>query len=195
MKILFLLLISLRLTAQDSLLYKSFPVVDGKVNYTNIFNVDSLSKDKIFAKVKDWAVNSYKSQKATLEAEDKEAGYIAYKGYLSIILEYQAGLFKGKPFSVEVYHTLKFYIKDEKVKMVFTDLETVSNDAASNYLNDNTKYPIEGWNNDMNNYNDKKKKKIIEVREEQAATVHKQFQIFLAGVVKDISSKKSAFDF
>src|SRR5258706_5530927 len=122
----FLILLPVLCKGQDSLLYNVFPLIKGKVNYTKIFEIDSAKKDQLFTKIKDWAVNSYVSQQATLQAEDKEAGYIAYKGYLPVTLHYTAGILKGKPYQVDVYHTLTFYIKDGKVKIVFTDLETVS---------------------------------------------------------------------
>lgn len=135
--------------AQDSL-YKHLPLEGGKVSYTRIIEVDSAKKDQLFTLIKDWAVDAYKSQKAAFQAEDKEAGYIAFKGYLPTRVKYHGGIVKGSSYRVDIYHTLKFYIKEGKVKIVFMDLESQSMDGGSVYLERNSNYtipkvPVENW--------------------------------------------------
>lgn len=183
---------------QDTLLYDAFPLIGGKVNYTRVFEVDSVKKNQLFTKIKDWAVNSYKSQKATLQAEDKEAGYIAYKGYLSTTLIYAGGILKGKPYKVDVHHTLKFYIKDGKVKIVFTDLETVSHDLGSEFVADPDgpeHIRIENWESKINQYSAKKQVKIRKYNKEVAKSINSQLANFLESLIKEIQKKQSEFDF
>lgn len=105
--------------------YEMFPTEDGKITYTKIVNVDSTSKEKLYLKIKKWAVDSYGQQSATLQADDKEAGYIAYKGFLQTFYKYPPmGLLKLEQITKrDVYHTLKFFIKDNKVKIVMSDFK------------------------------------------------------------------------
>ncbi|MBL7709011.1 MAG: DUF4468 domain-containing protein [Chitinophagaceae bacterium] len=185
---------------QDSLMYDVFPVIDTKINYTRIFEVDSTSKEQLFIKIKDWAVNNYKSQKATLQAEDKEAGYIAYKGYLQIVSTYSAGLLKGSKFYIDIYHTLKFYIKDGKVKIVFTDLEKVSHDFGSKFISDRNNKPIdavplESLYDGMKNLSPQKQEKFKASVKELAIELDTHFKNFLTSIMNEISKKGSEFDF
>lgn len=193
------LLISSVSYAQDSLHY-GFPMLEGKINYTTIVEVDSTNKNQLFSKIKEWAVNSYKSQKATLETEDKETGYIVYKGYLPTVFTYTGGLIKGKQYTVDVYHTLKFYIKDDKVKIVFTDLEIVSHDFTSEYIarHNNTspkRSKLELWGYNLNTYSKKKREKVKELYEREALEMDAQLKLFLLSVQRSIIKKGSAFDF
>ena len=186
--------------AQDSLLYGIFPVIEGKVNYTQVVELDSLTKDQIFIKIKDWAVQSYKSQKVTLQAEDKDQGYIAYQGYLPIIMTYQAGLLTGSKYKVDLYHTLKFFIKDNKLKFVFTDLTTLSHDVGSNMMAKETGKPtgqiaIEIWEKDLQIKNIKKLEKISIANKKNASEIDIQVKALLDNLLVFLRKKKSDFDF
>jgi len=52
---------------------------NGRVTYENIVQVDNLTKQQIFLKIKEWATHSYKSQKIAINAEirkdDKHLNY------------------------------------------------------------------------------------------------------------------------
>ena len=52
---------------------------NGRVTYENIVQVDNLTKQQIFLKIKEWATQSYKSQKIAINAEirkdDKHLNY------------------------------------------------------------------------------------------------------------------------
>jgi hypothetical protein len=191
----YVLLLSIRLTAQDSLLYGVFRMMDGRINYTRIVNIDSTDKNKLFVKIKEWAVNSYKSQKVTLDAEDKDAGYLVYKGYLVTVFKYEGGLLKNQPYSIDLYHTLKFYIKDDRVKIVFTDLETLSHDLGSEYLKDYSRHPLEKWGLKLDGKTPKKQEKWRESNREGAVLINKYITAFLLNIEKALQSKKSEFDF
>lgn len=171
--------------------YGVMPMVDGKVNYTNIINADSLTKDVLFAKIKDWAVNSYGSQKASLQAEDKDAGYIAYKGFLVVTAYSVAGIFKGKPYTVHLYHTLKFYIKDGKYKVVFDDLYT-HNLFVEKLVGPVEKEPIERWGKDKNNNTPKK---WLDEYTKDAMSMDKGINNLFNSMAENITKDKSAFDF
>lgn len=199
MRIIFCILISLQINAQDSLLFGAFPFIDGKINYTTILSIDSTTKDNLFIKVKEWAVDSYKSQKSANQAEDKEMGYMAYKGFLKTVLYYKGGILKGKPYSVDLYHTIKFYIKDNKIKIVFTDLETISHDVASDYIEGQTGRStkptlLESLDNNVTG-GDKRKERIMGYVYEDAKQLNKQILKFLDSIFEKMKTKKSEFDF
>ena len=182
--------------AQDSLLYNIFTVADGKVTYTKIIQVDSATKDQLFVRVKDWAAQSYKSQKVTLDAEDKEGGYLVYKGYLPTVLLYWSGVAKGKPFDVNLFHTLRFYIKDYKIKIVFTDIETESHDVSSevNAYNNITrieKFPLEYWDSRLGSFSKKKKERFLE----DMKSFNLKIRNFLSDIDDFITKKNSEFNF
>jgi hypothetical protein len=193
--LLFAILSPLFSIGQDSLLYQNLPVIDGKVTYEKVIALDSVSKDALFMTAKDWAVDAYRSQKATLQAEDKAGGYLAYKGYLPVYLEYRGGILKGKKYGVDLYHTLKFYIKDGKTKVVFTDLKTVSKDIGSSMMNVEEQRPIEIWEDDIKDMKGKKHVKYKEWNELNARDIDLQIQTFLVALGKELQKKKTGFDF
>lgn len=172
-------------TAQDKF-YEIMPMVDGKVSYINVLDADSITKDKLFSKLKDWAVNTYGSQIATLQAEDKETGYLAYKGFLPVYAFGQGGLIKNKPYTIHLYHTLKFYIKDGKYKIVFDDLHTYSTLEAS-LLGSADRVPIES-------YGKNGKPKHKEGYKRDVASFHKSIYDLFDSIKKSVNDS-SAFDF
>ena len=191
--LLYLFVFPLQAFAQDSLLHNVFPVVEGKIAYTKVVQVDSVKKDQLFLKIKDWASKTYVSQKATLDAEDKEGGLIVYKGYLPTKLIYHGGIANGKPYEVDIFHTIRFYIKDFKFKAVLTDLLSQSQDAASIYISNQThqpieKIPLELWGNDVSK---KRKEKAMD----DAKALNDQLLSFLESIKKYVSSKNSEFNF
>jgi len=179
--------------AQDSLLHDVFPVVEGKIAYSKIVEVDSVKKDQLFLKIKDWASKSYVSQKATLDAEDKNGGLIVYKGYLPAKLIYHGGILNGKSYEVDIFHTIRFYIKDFKFKVVLTDLQAESHDAASIYISNRTYKPIEKIPlESLGNAGSKKRK---EKSMEDARNLNNQLLSFLESVKEYVSKGKSEFNF
>lgn len=113
------LLFSVNVSGQN-LLYGILPQENGAVVYTKIIQVDSTSKEKLFVTLKDWAVNNFNSQKYTNQAEDKEGGYLVYRGVFGFIDTVKGRIFGLVPY--EIQFTLKFYIKDNKVKTTVTEL-------------------------------------------------------------------------
>ena len=73
MKLLLILavLISLAANAQDDSLYLGImPMEGGWVTYTESFEIPGASKERMYGNIKQWAVNAYKSQKATLDVAE-----------------------------------------------------------------------------------------------------------------------------
>ena len=78
------------INAQDKLL-DILPLQGGKVDYTEVVHVDSVSKNELYARAKLWLVDTYKSSINVIQLEDKENGEIIGKGFSEIDLHF--GLF------------------------------------------------------------------------------------------------------
>lgn len=199
-----LLLFPSALFAQDGLMFGVFPSEDGRVVYSRVFELPGLKKDQIYARVKEWAVNSFKSQKATLEAEDKEAGFIAYKSYFEAVDYWKQGLLKGQTLNYKTYNTLRFYIKDEKLKIVMSDIEVVTQtaQALADYkgtIPDRTK--IETYEEYLDRRIEKKYISAKSAEKQKAynretfTLLDKQIKDLIEGIGSALASKKSEFEF
>jgi hypothetical protein len=99
----------------------------GNAYYEKVIDIPG-SKDDLFAKGKLWFVNSFKSLKDAIQSEDKEEGFIIAKGNFLFSHPYysekkkQVQLQKN-PWPVRAEFTLRMYFKDNKVKIVFTDIK------------------------------------------------------------------------
>lgn len=199
--LLFLLLVGGKCFSQDSLMYGVFPVSDGRVSYTYIISDSSLSKDKFYVRVKEWAVNSFRSQKSTLESEDKEAGFIAFKSYYEVEYKYKGGIFKGKAYNDKIYNTLKFYIKNGRVKIVLTDILVESDGYSVAFGLEADKTPIELFEDEVNRREKNKyisKKKADKWRatnREDYLVLDAALKNLLEVISKELTKNKSEFDF
>ena len=115
-------------------------------------------------------------------------------------MTYQGGIFSGSKYNADFYHTLKFYIKDNKLKIVFTDLATLSHDAASNMMASQTGKPteqiaIEIWEKDVQIKNPKKLEKFTIANRKTAFDVNIQVKALLDNLIVFLRKKKSDFDF
>lgn len=76
-----LLVISLSAMAQqDHKFLGIFPVVDNDICYTEIIQVQDISKDELYNRAHTWFVNAFKSAKDVIQMQDKESGKIMGKG-------------------------------------------------------------------------------------------------------------------
>ncbi len=112
--------ISQFLHSQDSLLYKTFPVKNGRIMYEKFISVDSVSKDELFKRGKDWALRIYKAQNDTNQIEDKDKGVLAYKGFVTVLFNEP-----NRRIAAEwnCWQTIKISCRDNKATIVITDLE------------------------------------------------------------------------
>ena len=108
-----------------------FPQKNGIVIYTDVIEVDSsIKKDELYNRAKSWFVTEYKSANAVLQMQDKDAGIIMGKGMFEA--GYNMGLMVGLQI-VNVYHTVKIFIKDGKYKYEITDLNGKYYSSATRY--------------------------------------------------------------
>jgi hypothetical protein len=91
----------------------------GKIFYKGVVNVDSVSKQELYLRAREWFVNSFKQSNSVIQMDDKESGTIIGKGNTSISVNSMFG-------SVEygfIRFTVSVYIKDGKYKYSFTDFK------------------------------------------------------------------------
>ena len=85
----------LSIRAQESSIdVSSLPLDEtGKVNYTEVIAVDSLSADNLFLNSKQFFVDVFKSAKSVIQIEDKESKVIIGKGNSAFIMKVKVILF------------------------------------------------------------------------------------------------------
>ncbi|MGQ0828636.1 MAG: DUF4468 domain-containing protein [Bacteroidota bacterium] len=76
--------------------------------YTEIIRVDSLTKDELYIKGREWMANTFKSANDVIQMDDKSAGLIIGKGLSYITMnDKAAGL---------INYTIALYFKDGRYK-------------------------------------------------------------------------------
>ncbi|MEL7600563.1 MAG: DUF4468 domain-containing protein [Proteiniphilum sp.] len=61
-------------------IYNEFlPVIDGMITFSEVVQVDSLSKNDIFLRAHDWIIKTFNSAKDVIQFADKDAGKIVCK--------------------------------------------------------------------------------------------------------------------
>ncbi len=103
--------------------------VSQRYQYTEVVQADSLTKDALFTKVKEWIALSYKSMDAVMQLEDKETGKIIVKGNMVTTMFMQ---------NAWLGHTLIFDFKNGKFRYIFTNF-TYKSSNGQGYTYEN--YP------------------------------------------------------
>src|SRR5258708_24434780 len=111
---------------QDSLFHGVFPKKENRVSYEVVITIDSTSKNTLFSRAKNWAINQYNSQKDALQIDDKEAGILAYKGYFSNLFEWPSRMGISPKEEWEYWETFKILFKDNRAKIIITDFKIKS---------------------------------------------------------------------
>jgi hypothetical protein len=102
---------------------------ENKVEYVKIIEVDSLSKKEISLRIKEWAINNFNSQKAALQSEDLETGYMLYQATRTNTYNIPKGwgfpVIGSKIYTItsETKFSINFYIKDNKFKIVVNNIK------------------------------------------------------------------------
>jgi hypothetical protein len=104
MKVIFLtllLLISIKIVAQD------------KLTYSKVIQTDSIGKAALFTKVRSWMSEFYNSSKAVIDMEDKESGTIIGNA----IFNYDFGKLSYLCYEGKVNYSIKIMVKDNRIKV------------------------------------------------------------------------------
>ena len=180
---------------------KTFPFQGGKVVYESVFVYDSLTKDQLHFRIKEWATSNFNSQKAALQVDDKEIGFLAYTLIYNTSYTYPpAGIIRFiKTENRAVHFNLKFYIKDYKLKLLASDFKVQIEDP---YQRKFGPYQLETYNYQDSIYLKGMWSGNKGIREN--AIENNKYFIILDGEIRQfinsindylVKAKKSAFDF
>ena len=141
--ILFLVLfISNWILAQDKLL-GILPLKDGKVTYTDVVQLQGVSKDEMYKRAKHWFIDSFNSGKDVIQFEDKENGEVISKGCFKTI--WMTNFYSSQ--SINVWKTIKIQIKDDRYRYEITDFRMRNYYLPSqNASITDVGIPLEEWN-------------------------------------------------
>jgi len=128
------------------------PLKNGKVTYSAVVEVDSVSKDELYNRVKRWFVNTYNSGKDVIQLDDKENGEAIGKGFFEetwMVTFYAAQ-------NVKVWQTVKIQLKENKYRYEITDFRMKYYVAPSAYTKGtDIDIALEEWNKDRDSNNKK----------------------------------------
>lgn len=105
------------LFAQDNPFTDVFPMIDGKVNYTEVIQEQDVPAGELYKRAKIWMVDAFKSSKDVIQNDDKDNGIIIGKGFFS-------GL--GHNVSVlnpKYWFTIRIDCRDGRYKYSITDFK------------------------------------------------------------------------
>ena len=143
------LFISLEISAQERLL-GILPLKEGKVTYSDVVQLQGVSKDEMYRRVKLWFIESYNSSKDVIQLDDKENGEIIGKGCFRAKWNFRF----YTALSMNVWKTIKIQVDNDCLKYEITDfrLNNYFFPTQNASLSD-ASIPLETWNkgHDANN--------------------------------------------
>lgn len=98
----------------------------GPIKYDTVLSIQG-GKSVLFSRAKGWIVDNFKSSKNVIQSEDKEEGIIVCQGnlryaYKAYQVKRKSVVEDGTPWTDRVSFTLKFYGKDEKARVIVSDI-------------------------------------------------------------------------
>ena len=137
--------------SQDKLL-NILPLVDGRVTYTGVVQVDSIPKDELYKRAKRWFVDTYNSGKDVIQLDDKENSEIIGKGFFEEL--WMVTFYGGT--KVNVWQTIKIQMKDGRYRYEITDFRMKYFVSGSQYSSSsNVDVAFEEWNKGRDTNNQK----------------------------------------
>lgn len=109
----FFLISSIAISQTEELYQRKLPTNDKNVIEFSLI-IDSLQKSKndLYLQMKSWVTEKYVSANDVIQLDDKEAGLIIVKG----VLQYEDWITYRQP------HTLKIQLKDNKCRIILTNI-------------------------------------------------------------------------
>lgn len=130
--------------SQDTI-NRVFPGENGKVKYTEVVKIDSVSKQILYARAKQYFVENYNSANAVIQLQDETNGEIIGKGFFEESIKYRTGAYAtGK-----IHHTVKISVKDGRYKYEVYDIRVESLPTAFDKIQ--VERSIETWCDAENN--------------------------------------------
>jgi hypothetical protein len=144
-----LLFISNKGIAQDKLL-EILPLKEGKVTYIDVIELQGVSKEELYNRVKHWFAFTYNSGKDVIQLDDKEKGEIIGKGCFKE--KWMIRFYFSQ--NVNVWKTIKIQIRENQYRYEISNFRMKIYDPFSQYASlTDVGIPLEDWNkgHDLNN--------------------------------------------
>jgi hypothetical protein len=187
----FLILVVFKFSyAQDSMRFELLPIIDGKINYTSIINTENLSERKVSSRIKDWAGEAYTKQTSVLPVKTNSVNHLSCSGYFPIILKYHSINLKGLTYTLNIYHTIDFYISKKQLKIVLSDLKTQMADTAIQFLFPERR-SLDDMEKELIPLSEEKRKEVLEIIKEDVIVLDEQIKIFLRKLIFAITKKET----
>lgn len=90
---------------------------NGKVNFSDVYEMDSLTKLELFSRAKLFISETFTSADAVIDLEDQTSGVIVAKGWSKIEIQWA-----GVTVPQKLWYSIKIYCKEGKYKYEITDL-------------------------------------------------------------------------
>lgn len=118
---------------QDTVIVSHFPIKEGKVVYEKVLQMDSLTRDQIYLKIKEVSTQIFANQKYAIQVDEKEGGIIAYQANFLTTFDWPSVLGVEAKDSRYVYSNVSFYVKDGRCKLVIDQIKANGGEAYGKY--------------------------------------------------------------
>lgn len=139
-------------------------LVDGVYEMQKVLEFDSVPKNVLFSKAKEWVALKYTSANDVIQNSDPEAGNIVVKGNFKTV---DLGMAMQVP---RIIHTIIIDVKDGKVRIRINSLRLTCFNCAG------AEYPFEGYSGSMSGIVNKKIKQVFAPAEIQCSTMIKSLE-------------------
>ncbi|MDF2188318.1 DUF4468 domain-containing protein [Paraflavitalea sp. CAU 1676] len=120
---------------------------DSVVTYTGVVNIESVKKEELYIRARQWFNRSFKDSRSIIRVSDKETGEILAKGVVQSYHWYKAF---GKESKIPISYNfdISIYLKEGKYKYEFTNFIEKEDPASFKYsgpLLVTNEYPTKGY--------------------------------------------------
>ncbi|MBA7550147.1 hypothetical protein ES705_42653 [subsurface metagenome] len=166
----------------QNLIEDNFPTNDGYIYYSEVVTLDSsLTANNLYLNAKKWLVDAFKSSKAVIQADDKEAKLIIIKSYVS----------KGHNQYIsnpKNWFTLKIEMKDGRYKYSLYDVR-YEFDVYVSGVHNHTDEPFEVWIKPSDKkISEKKRQKINEALTKYCKELNVEFKGIISSLKKGMEN-------
>lgn len=165
------------MSAQTDELLDVLPLVNGKVHYAGVVNVDSAGAQELYSAAKRFISDTYRA--SVISFDDGASAEVAARGAFSFFWVPAAGGSK----EIYIHHTLRITCREGRYKYQLDDLEVSYSGSGSRYgLPGGNAQPIETW---LANRPENKRKALMNVQDEVSELVKKLVQYMARPPAKD----------
>lgn len=101
---------------------------NNEVIFDTIFKAENKSKDMLYSLAREWIASTFNSATDVLKMDDRLSGKLIAKGFTTIIVE--TGFY---PTTEKFHFTIKIYCKENRYRVIWTDLMTQNYPSDYNY--------------------------------------------------------------